>query len=321
MRNNIKNKILLKIKEYKKIICLYHISPDGDAYGSAFGMANFIKENFPDKTVLVNGEKNKYLNFLTKQHDNILEEDYHNALIIITDTPNIERISSLYWQKGKEIIKIDHHPNITPFGDLQWIDETKISVSELITELLYYSNLKISKKTARLLYTGIITDSNRFLYQKTNSQTLKWASKLLSTGFNLQKIYKNLYQEKLINIQFKAYLLSQLKLTKYGVGYIIVTNKLLIQFKMNYNNVKSWINIMNNIKEIKIWVFFVENKKENYINASIRSNQYIINNIANIYNGGGHKFASGAKIYHWNEIDNIISDLNKIIINSKKGVN
>jgi bifunctional oligoribonuclease and PAP phosphatase NrnA len=88
-------KIINKIKEYDKIICLRHIDADGDAYGSAMGLAQLIKDNFPSKKVFTDGKNNENLSFLGK-NDQLIKEDYQNSLVIVCDTANQERIDSEY---------------------------------------------------------------------------------------------------------------------------------------------------------------------------------------------------------------------------------
>ncbi|RUO86303.1 DHH family phosphoesterase [Spiroplasma endosymbiont of Megaselia nigra] len=313
----LKGIILQKIKDYKTIICLRHISPDGDAYGSAFGLAQFIKDNFPNKRVLVDGAPNDFLAFLATP-DLIQAEDYKDALVIVTDTANIERIDSKYWQKAKEVIKIDHHPNVTPFGDIQWIDETKIAVSEMIAELVLTSKLIVTPEAAKLIFTGIVTDSNRFMYSKTFHNTFMLAGQLVATGFDLQSIYQNLYEESWVNVRFKNYLLSQVVIYDKEISYVKITDEMLKEHNMSYETVKPWVNIMSNIKEFKIWMLVIENKAEGYINLSIRSNTYIINKVAEKYCGGGHQLASGAKIYQWEDLERVLKDLSFVIKNNIK---
>lgn len=314
---DLKKIILQKIKIYKKIICLRHILPDGDAYGSSFGLAQFIKDNFPNKKVLVDGVPNPFFSFLATP-DIVKIKDYQNALVIITDTANTERIDSKYWQKAKEIIKIDHHINKEPFGNIQWIDETKIAASEMIAELVITSKLIITPKAARLIFTGIVTDSNRFMYNKICQKTFILVGQLFATGFDFQSIYKNLYEESWKNVCFKNYLFSKIIIYNKQISYIKITNKMIKKYKINYEIIKSWVNIMSNIKEFKIWMLAIENKVEGYINISIRSNNYIINKVAEKYSGGGHKLASGAKIYKWKYLKKILKDLNFVIKNNDK---
>ena len=60
------------------------------------------------------------------------------------------------------------------------------------------------------------------------------------------------------------------------------------------------------------WIFLTEDKKSNLIRANIRSRGPIINEIAAVYGGGGHKFASGARLKCWTDADNLIKDLDEI---------
>ena len=64
----------------------------------------------------------------------------------------------------------------------------------------------------------------------------------------------------------------------------------------------------NNINEVLVWVFFTEDKKNNQYRVSIRSRGPEINKIAEKHNGGGHRFASGAKPTTIEEVMNLIKD-------------
>ena len=48
--------ILSLIKQFDRIAIFRHIMPDFDALGTQFGLATFIKDNFPNKEVHVLGD-------------------------------------------------------------------------------------------------------------------------------------------------------------------------------------------------------------------------------------------------------------------------
>ena len=48
------------------------------------------------------------------------------------------------------------------------------------------------------------------------------------------------------------------------------------------------------------------------VRVSIRSRGPVINTLAMQYNGGGHKFASGAKLKNLDDADPLIKDLDKL---------
>ena len=67
------------------------------------------------------------------------------------------------------------------------------------------------------------------------------------------------------------------------------------------------------ILKILVWIFLTEDKKSNLIRANIRSRGPVINEIASVYGGGGHKYASGARLVSWKQVDNLIEDLDKLV--------
>ena len=57
----------------------------------------------------------------------------------------------------------------------------------------------------------------------------------------------------------------------------------------------------------------------NLIRANIRSRGPIINEIAANYGGGGHKYASGARLTNWTNADSLIIDLDELAEEYTKG--
>ena len=189
MKNKDYGKVLKLIKQYNKIILIRHQNPDYDAYGSQFGLYYSLKENFKDKTVLLDGDDNVN-NFFNRQMDDLTDGDYKGALVILTDQSSLNMLCDERFRIADKLIILDHH-NATPdFGDLVIIKPEYSSASELITEILYEGGLTIPKKAADALYIGIVGDSNRFYYKGTTQNTFKMASILLDSGADMVACYK-----------------------------------------------------------------------------------------------------------------------------------
>src|SRR5699024_7840147 len=111
---------------------------------------------------------------------------YRHALVIVTDTANAPRVSDERYALGEKIIKIDHHPNDEPYGDLLWVNDQASSCSEIIADFwqLFPDELKMTQNAARLLYAGIVGDTGRFLYPSTSAHTLQIAAALIEFGFD-----------------------------------------------------------------------------------------------------------------------------------------
>jgi phosphoesterase RecJ-like protein len=120
--------ILETIKKYDKIIIHRHMRPDPDALGSQGGLVEILKESFPDKRIFKAGGPVGDLDFLTTM-DEVNDEDYQGALVIVTDTANTPRISDERYKFGSMLIKIDHHPNDDVYGDIQLVNINASSCS------------------------------------------------------------------------------------------------------------------------------------------------------------------------------------------------
>ena len=71
------------------------------------------------------------------------------------------------------------------------------------------------------------------------------------------------------------------------------------------------INNFNFIKEVLVWATITEDVKNSQYRISIRSRGPSINKIAEEFNGGGHKFASGVRTKTLDEALNVMKKLDK----------
>ena len=71
------------------------------------------------------------------------------------------------------------------------------------------------------------------------------------------------------------------------------------------------VNIMAGIEEICIWANFSEDESGD-IYCEFRSNGKNINIVATKYGGGGHLQASGATVYSFDTVKEIIKDLERV---------
>jgi len=300
-------KILDTILSYDVIIIHRHSRPDPDALGSQGGLAALIKDNFPDKKVFIVGEEVDSLKFLSVM-DQIDEASYRGALVIVCDTANQARVSDDRYTKGDMLIKIDHHPNEDPYGDLIWVDTSASSVSEMIVKLYQEcSQLILSDQAARLLYAGIVGDTGRFLFNNTTPTTFQCASFLVQKSFDRQRLVDQLNEMPEHLMRFKGYVLEHFELIDGMVGHMKLTQKLLNDYGVTPQEGALLINSFLELEGIKAWAFFVEEPDQ--IRVRLRSKGPVVNELAREYSGGGHPMASGATVYSWKECDELLVQL------------
>ncbi|MFJ8516044.1 DHH family phosphoesterase [Lysinibacillus xylanilyticus] len=308
-----KRQIIDTIASYETIIIHRHVRPDPDAYGSQQGLKELILANYPEKKVFAVGEHDESLSFLANP-DNITDDIYDDALVIVTDTANTERVDDQRYTKGKMIIKIDHHPNDDQYGDLLWVDTNASSCSEMIYELFeegkQVANWILTDASARLLFAGIVGDTGRFQFPSTTVKTFKIAGELITYNFDRNQIFDGMYEmeQKLLNLQ--GYIYQNFKMDEYGAAHIKLTKELLAEFNVVPSEASLLVGCLGSVKGICAWVVFIEEADQ--IRVRLRSKGPVINTLAKEFNGGGHPLASGATAYSWEEAERVITRLQEI---------
>lgn len=310
---NLKRQIIDTIASYETIVIHRHVRPDPDAYGSQLGLKELILANYPEKKVYAVGEHDTSLSFLA-QPDQIADEVYENALVIVTDTANTERIDDQRYTKGKMLVKIDHHPNDDQYGDLLWVDTTASSCSEMIYELFEQgkeiADWQLSDASARLLFAGIVGDTGRFQFPSTTVKTFKVAAELITYNFNRNEIFDGMYEMEPKLLTLQGYIYQNFIMDEHGAAYVKLTKELLAEFNVVPSEASLLVGCLGSVKGICAWVIFIE--EEDQIRVRLRSKGPVINTLAKEFNGGGHPLASGATAYSWQEAQRVITRLQEI---------
>jgi phosphoesterase RecJ-like protein len=314
------NAIYEKILSYDKIAIFTHVRPDFDALGSQYGLGTFLKENFKNKEIkIVGNNSTNYSPSLYPYTDEVSDDFFSDALGIAVDCANLDRISDKRIKTVKEIIKIDHHPNLEPFGNINLVDEEMSSIGEFVTLFLLSlgHNYIISKETAKYLYSAVVGDTGRFRYASTAISTFAVSEVLLATGLDfVNDVYTKMYAQTLGDLNVTGYILSHYKLTPNGFAYYYFDDKTLQNLGVNAEQAKEFVNVLSGVEQIQVWAAICEDAKENVIRVSLRSASKPINQIANKWRGGGHINSSGATLLSKDEIPLLVKDVDDYLKNN-----
>lgn len=311
MSQEVFDQILNEIKHYKTIIVHRHKRPDPDALGSQGGLVEILKASFPDKQILKAGGPVDGLQFLSEM-DPVTAEDYKNSLVIVTDTANSPRISGDDYTLGEKLIKIDHHPNDEPYGDIVFVNTKASSCSEIIVDFYDYhkAELKLTDEGARLLYAGIVGDTGRFLYPATTSHTAQVAAELMTYNFSATDLNNELNVMSPAVALLSGYVLQNIEVNELGVGRVILTKECLAEFGVADSETAAVVSLPGSIEGVLLWGIFVE-QPEGYFRCRLRSKGPVINEIAKRHHGGGHPLASGANAKDLAEVAEIMSEFDE----------
>lgn len=308
--------------ETSRVCMVTHAHPDGDALGSALGMARYLYScrNIECRLILDDGWSH-FLSFLFTeeelQNTVIRERDgieavagafAESGLIVCTDFNTPDRagdgIGTLIKTAGVPKVVIDHHlyPDRECF-DLVFSETEISSASELAFCVLKMlpdiggnaANLPADALTA--FATGITTDTNNFA-NSVFPETLNNYSELLAAGIDRQMILDALYNQCSENRvrAFGDLLGRHMRITAEGLAYIVVDEERYKGYGLVSGDTEGLVNIPLTIKEVRMSIFL---RQEGGVwRVSIRSKRgtsaYLM--AREHFNGGGHELAAGGKI-------------------------
>ncbi len=320
MNYEIKRTILEKIREYDSIVIGRHIRPDGDAIGSAMGLARILSLSFPSKRVLVSSsDSSSYLSFLGPDDGEVDEVVIQNSLVIICDTATLARLSYRSLLKGREIIRIDHHIKDEEWNAIEWIEDYRSSVCEMIADFwnTFRDELVLDRRAAEALYTGMVTDSGRFSFSSTSGETLRMASLMLDRGIDVEKLQSMLDLRPFSFYRYREALFSRIKMTKNGLLWVHVDSAFQKEWNLSREDASESINFMNSVEGCICYIAFIDNG-DGTVRVRLRSRFMTVNELASRYHGGGHARASGATVYSEREMMDLVHDADRLVGEWKK---
>lgn len=289
------------VENAKTVVVIGHISPDGDAIGTMLGLTNALRMMGKQVDTVVEGGCSDYLMFLPGAdtiQSGLKTGDWD--LFISVDTSDEERTGepgNYARLHSKSVINLDHHATNTLFGNVQLVDESAVSATEMAYTWLRFMDFDLTFNVAQPLLCGLVTDTLGFRTSNVTAHTLYIAQQLMAAGAVLTEITQrtldtrsilavNLWKNALPSVEMHAGGVIALEITQEDLktaGLRDVTDGGLVGFLVRTN-------------EAMISVVFKETE-EGEINVSMRSKPgYDVAAVAFSLGGGGHVQAAGATI-------------------------
>ena len=296
MENRYKESLKL-IQDAHYILIVTHLNPDADTISCALALSNFMFENkIKHKVYNSSSDIPRVLNFLPK-FDKITDQipKYYD-LVIYVDCADQRRVG-IELVDGVKIINIDHHQSNDNFGTINIVDDSKASTAEVLYNFFEQNDLKISKNSAQCLYVGVYDDSIAFTTPRTSKETFQTINKLVATGISPSKIADNLLRrDSLARYRILPKILETLELHLEGkLASIYLDENWIKETGASTHECDDVVNMVLNIAIVEVVAYFrIINGK---VRVSLRSkNDIDVSNIANNFNGGGHKNAAGLSV-------------------------
>ena len=316
------------MEESSNIVIMGHQNMDADSLGAAMGIYRLAKSLNRDAMIVVNDygvaidalckkiDKDEHYQNVLLPEEQILNRMNDETLLVVVDTHLQDYVNSVkVLEEAKQVVIIDHHRRSTDGIEnavLTYHEVYASSASELVTELLQYSEKKIVPTVleAECLYAGILTDTKNFI-QKTGVRTFEAAAFLKKTGIDVASITKA-FQNDVDTYVAIADVIRNSEIVYDNIAIALCPTGIENQIQVTAQAADELLNL-NGIE-----CSFVLSKYENKVYISGRSTgEHNVQVILEKFGGGGHMMIAGAQIENA-EVEDVKKMLISVIGEMKK---
>jgi len=290
------------MKAYQTFSVSTHVSPEGDALGSAIALALGLRSAGKQAEVVIRDPVPAYLDFLpyqgvVSQHPTL---PHPYDVLAVVDCGDLER-TGMFTQAPppvKLVVNIDHHVTNRGFGGLNWIVPDATASGTMVYELLRAWGLPVSRDIALCLYTTLLSETGSFRYSNTKPTTFRMAADLLDCGVDGAKVAQALYDR---NSPGRLKLLGEVlrSLERHAGGkiaWVTVTQASFTATGTSPEDTEEMVNYPRSLKGVEVAVLFREVTPTQY-KISLRSQGRVnVAAVAEGFGGGGHRNAAGCVV-------------------------
>jgi phosphoesterase RecJ-like protein len=290
--------LIQHLRQAHRILLIAHVSPDSDAIGSALGMAHALRTLGKTVTPSCADAIRDRFDILPGQAEIVTQASGAFDLVVALDCGDELRLGSVWTNRPNPkpfLINIDHHISNTRFGQINWIDPSAASTSEMVLQLLDQLGVPLNQDIAVCLLYGIVGDTLGFRTPNTTPRQLQYAERCMEAGASLYESIDQQFNQRsqaLVCLWGKA--ITAMKI-KDRVAYAAISKAMRDACGMGIPdlNLSSFLVSINEVDRAAVLV----EKDDGSVEISLRAKRgYNVSNAAVALGGGGHALAAGATI-------------------------
>jgi bifunctional oligoribonuclease and PAP phosphatase NrnA len=203
--------VIAELQSADKFLLTTHENPDGDALGSLLATQWILEQLGKDSLMFMSPDEFPLpWEYRAWTFDKALvgspPGDVAERTIVFLDCGNIDRMPVDFLQvEGLHILNIDHHHDNTRFGTVNLVCPVASSTAEIVWRIAKELDVEITPRIADALYTGLVTDTGRFMYENTTPAAHRMAAELIEAGVEPHQVYRRLFE----NLPFRRVQLLQ----------------------------------------------------------------------------------------------------------------
>lgn len=310
--------VLHAINTNNSFVIVSHIRPDGDAIGSALGLAHSLRlAGKTAEVVLEDGVAEKYMSLTGA--DSVgrkIESDYD--YLIVVDCSDAMRTGNALGGATPDLV-IDHHKTNLNFGKLNLVESETEATALVLAQHMPLWGLTIDKEAASALLTGILADTIGFRTSNVTAEALRVSAELMDKGANLHQVYyQTLVTRSIAETRYWAQGLGKMRFEE-GLLWSELTLEDRARAGYFENDDADLVNTLSSISDVLICVLFVQQNDER-VKISWRSVAGIdVSVLAFQFGGGGHAAAAGADVSgSMDAVRELVLNRTKAYLNEKR---
>jgi phosphoesterase RecJ-like protein len=291
--------IVRHITAGQRFVLSSHERPDGDAIGSAVGMALALEALGKHAVVVMDAVPPPFLQPFPAvdrlRVTGAITDSYDASLVMECSSLDRTGVTGL---DRSPVINIDHHPGNTRFGTLNWIDESAAACGELVFTLIEALGAPLTPEVATHVYLAVLTDTGSFRFSHMTPRTFEIARRCVEAGADPQWIARTHYDSSTIGrVRIFGAVLNGMQLDRSGrVALLTITRAGAAAAGGTYDDTDGLINFPLSVKDIQAVAFFKESGPAEW-RISLRSKGAVdVGVIARSHGGGGHTNAAGCTV-------------------------
>lgn len=286
-----------------------HTNPDGDCIGSTLALARALRAVGKDVVTLVadDGPVDDAFAFMAG-FDGLAPASSFDGpceAFVAVDAPNDERLGPAgcaLRDRSALTVTIDHHAAPAAMSDLSYTDPDAAATTLLVWRLAGLLGLSADdpawRDVAECAYAGLLTDTGRFMFQNTDSASLRAAAQMLDAGACPSRIAQRLFQEKsLAAVRLDALAADHMRIVadgKAALSWISIDDMTAVGARKADS--ESAVNVIRSIRGIEVACMLKE--REDCIRGSLRAKGPVdVASLARKLGGGGHVAAAGFTLH------------------------
>lgn len=286
----------------KRILCICHRNPDGDAIGAVLGVSLLLEQIFPETPVFLHCKDPMPDTFHFLPASGRLQGPptlCEGDVIVFVDSaePKLTELHESHPQLFDgtyPVINIDHHPTNSCFGTLNIIVPDASSACEIIVQLADVLSWELNSDCATCLLTGVYTDTGGLLHSNTTAGVYRTVARLLRSGARQQAIVSAVFRTANIStLKLWGRVLEKISVTEEGAAISAVTEGDFRATGANYSDLTGAIDYVNAVPGMRFSLILSE--RDGKVKGSLRTlrDDVDVAAMASKFHGGGHKKAAG----------------------------